>query len=103
MLGIKTIQGVLQECSFFVIISSSVDHINFGIQGKNFFTSTQTDKPLDEDIASNAREHSGPIRARSRSLVRSIKKLTRSISCSGSIPRYVMSSNVIDIISVKKD
>ncbi|XP_065069739.1 3',5'-cyclic-AMP phosphodiesterase 4C-like isoform X3 [Rhopilema esculentum] len=49
---------------------------------------TFIDKPLEDDIASNTREHSGPIRARSRSLVRSIKKLTRSISCSGSIPRF---------------
>ena len=70
------------------LVSSLVDERNFGIQGNaNFFTSTHTDKPLDEDMSSHAKDQSGPIRARSRSLVRSIKKLTRSISCSGSIPR----------------
>jgi len=61
---------------------------NTFIGNANFFTSTHTDKPLDEDMSSPTKDQSGPIRARSRSLVRSIKKLTRSISCSGSIPRF---------------
>ena len=84
------ISWCVEVIALYPLLLSPVDQMNFGVQGNaSFLTSTQADKPLDEDLSSTTREHSGPIRARSRSLVRSIKKLTRSISCSGSIPRLV--------------
>eukprot|EP00794_Sanderia_malayensis_P007789 gene7789-8634_t len=49
---------------------------------------TFIDKSLEDSDMSTAQKEHGAIRARSRSLVKSIKKLTRSISCSGSIPRF---------------
>lgn len=43
---------------------------------------------LDKKIDGMLTKDTKPLRARSRSLVKSLKKLSRSVSCSGSVPRY---------------
>lgn len=43
---------------------------------------------LDKKIDGMLTKDRKPLRARSRSLVKSLKKLSRSVTCSGSVPRY---------------
>jgi len=43
---------------------------------------------VDKEMGVQPRKNSVPLRARSRSLVKSLRKLSRTVSCSGNVPRF---------------